>query len=128
MSPHDDIRGIGEGPPIQVRYRSRVAHGLGPIELRLVAEVVDEVRLCGNQFIESASHHRRDVAHILGLLDGVGLISTQICATDGAGIVLFVISKFIIRIFRTAHSLSSSAGHKKAQVLRSLASSGSLFL
>ena len=40
MAPHNNIRGIGEGPPIQVRYRPRVAHGLGPIELRLVAEVV----------------------------------------------------------------------------------------
>ena len=43
VAPDDDVRGIGEGPPIQVRHGARVAHGLGPIELRLVAEVVNQM-------------------------------------------------------------------------------------
>ena len=39
VAPDDDVRGIGEGPPIQVGHGARVAHGLGPIELRRVVSL-----------------------------------------------------------------------------------------
>ena len=45
MAPDDDVRGIGEGPPVQVGHGARVAHGLRPGKRGLVAEVVDDLSL-----------------------------------------------------------------------------------
>ena len=41
MASDDDVRGIGEGPPIQVRHAARVAHGLGPRQFGPVPEVIN---------------------------------------------------------------------------------------
>ena len=62
VAPDDDVRGIGEGPPIQVRYRSRVAHGLRPIQFVPISKVVDEV--CYRPRADEVDAERRALSEI----------------------------------------------------------------